>query len=52
MISGRNQNIGCALALVTIARDSEAECLSILWGNSPGFAHVTNFAFPIGGGEV
>ncbi len=41
--SGRNQRIGCVLAWVTIVRDSESEHPFYLWGNSTGFANVTNF---------
>ncbi len=40
-ISGRIQGIGCALAWVTIARDSESEPPFYPWGNSTGFAQDT-----------
>ncbi len=43
MFSGRIQIIGCALAWVTIARDSESEPPFKPVGTSAGFAQVTNF---------
>ncbi len=39
--SVRNQGVGCALAWVTIARDSESDYPFILWCNSAGFVQDT-----------
>ncbi len=41
MLSGRSQSNGCAVAWVTIARDSEFEYHFILWGDSTGFVEDT-----------
>ncbi len=41
--SVRNRGVGCALAWVTIAMTLNPIIHSILWGNSTGFVHVTNF---------
>ncbi len=50
--SGRNQSIGCYLAWVTIARDSESEHPFYPVGKFPRFAQVTNFCIFLFAGRI